>query len=84
MNSLTNLPNIGKTLADKLNKVGINDESTLKEIGSENTLIKLATIENSGVCINMLYSLEGAVQGVRWHNLDKNRKLELKEFYKRL
>lgn len=81
MNTLTNLPNIGKTLAEKLNQVGINDESTLKQIGSENAIIKLATIENSGVCINMLYALEGAIQGIRWHNLDKNRKLELKEFY---
>lgn len=81
MNSLTHLPNIGKTLAEKLNQVGINDESTLKQIGSENAIIKLATIENSGVCINMLYALEGAVQGIRWHNLDNNRKLELKEFY---
>jgi len=84
MNILTNLPNIGKTLAEKLNQVGINDESTLKEIGSENALIKLATLEKSGVCINMLYALEGAIQGIRWHNLDKNRKLELKEFYNRL
>jgi len=81
MNTLTNLPNIGKTLAEKLNQVGINDESTLKETGSENAIIKLATVENSGVCINMLYALEGAIQGIRWHNLDNNRKLELKEFY---
>ncbi len=81
MNTLTNLPNIGKILADKLNQLGINDEKTLKEIGSENAIIKLATIENSGVCLNMLYALEGAIQGIRWHNLDKNRKLELKEFY---
>ena len=28
----------------------------------------------------MLYALEGAIQGIRWHCLDKVRKQELKEF----
>jgi DNA transformation protein and related proteins len=32
----------------------------------------------------MLFALEGAIQGIRWHNLDKNRKTELTEFYNRL
>ncbi|MBT3209955.1 MAG: hypothetical protein HN704_13745 [Bacteroidetes bacterium] len=30
----------------------------------------------------MLYALEGAIQGIRWHGLDKNRKEELKEIYR--
>ena len=81
MKELTELPNIGKTLAEKLNSVGIGTEQELKEMGSENAIIKIATIENSGVCINMLYALEGAIQGIRWHGLDQNRKQELKEFY---
>lgn len=82
MNSLTELPNIGKTLADKLNLIGIKNEQELKLSGSENAIIKIETIENSGTCINMLYALEGAIQGIRWHLLDKERKQELKEFYK--
>ncbi|KAA3610114.1 MAG: competence protein TfoX [Calditrichaeota bacterium] len=84
MSSLRELPNIGKTLADKLNLIGINNEQELKQLGSENTIIKIATIENSGACINMLYALEGAIQGIRWHGLDKDRKQELKEFYRML
>ncbi|WP_372481128.1 TfoX/Sxy family DNA transformation protein [Clostridium tagluense] len=28
-----------------------------------------------------LYALEGAVQGIRWHNLSGEIKDELKEFY---
>ncbi len=84
MKQLTDLPNIGKTLAKKLNLVGIENEKVLKEIGSENAIIKIATNENSGACINMLYALEGAIQGIRWHELDKERKQELKEFYKML
>lgn len=84
MKKLTELPNIGKTLEEKLNEAGIYTEDDLKKAGSENAIIKLSTIENSGVCINMLYTLEGAIQGIRWHNLDKNRKQELLDFYRLL
>lgn len=82
MNSLTKLPNIGKTLVAKLNLIGIENEQDLKQLGSENAIIKIATIENSGACINMLFALEGAIQGIRWHRLDNDRKRELKEFYR--
>jgi len=84
MTALTDLPNIGKTLAEKLKMIGIHNEQELNIIGSENAIIKIATIENSGVCINMLYALEGAIQGIRWHGLDFKRKQELNEFYKML
>ena len=84
MKSLTDLPNIGKTLADKLKSVGIENEHDLKTIGSENAIIKIATLENSGACINMLYALEGAIQGIRWHGLDEARKKELSAFYRML
>lgn len=84
MDSLTNLPNIGKTLAIKLNIIGIQTIDDLVEIGSENAIIKISTLENSGTCINMLYALEGAIQGIRWHGLSKTRKGELKEFYNQL
>ena len=82
MKNLTDLPNIGKTLADKLNRIGIKSGNELKKEGSENAIIKIATLENSGACINMLYALEGAIQGIRWHGLDKERKQELIEFFK--
>ncbi|MCP5062672.1 MAG: TfoX/Sxy family protein [Ignavibacteriae bacterium] len=84
MKSLTDLPNIGKTLADKLNIIGIKTEHDLKDIGSENAIVKIAIIENSGACINMLYALEGAIRGIRWHGLDDERKQELKDFYRML
>lgn len=66
--------NLDKTLADKLNLIGIKNEQELKSIGSENAIIKIATIENSCACINMLYALEEAIQGIRWHGLDNDRK----------
>ncbi len=82
MRSLTDLPNIGRTLASKLNLIGIKNEQELKQLGSENAIIRILTLKNSGVCINMIYALEGAIQGIRWHGLEKVRKQELKEFYR--
>jgi DNA transformation protein len=81
MKELSELPNIGKTLAEKLNAIGINNERELKEVGSKKAIVKIDTIENSGACINMLYALEGAIQGIRWHGLSEVRKEELKDFY---
>jgi len=52
----------------------------LKEIGSENTFIRLRTVDGES-CINKLFALEGAVQEIRWHGLDSNRKAEFQEFY---
>jgi DNA transformation protein len=46
-------------------------------------MIKIKTIDKEA-CINMLYALEGAIQGIRWHYLEKSKKLELTEFYNRL
>jgi DNA transformation protein len=80
---LTMLPNIGKTLAEKLKLVGITTPWDLINTGSENAMIKIKTIDKDA-CINMLFALEGAIQGVRWHSLDKNRKKELTEFFNRL
>lgn len=79
---LKQLPNIGQTLAEKLNAVGVSNDQELKALGSENAIIKISTLENSRACINMLYALEGAINGIRWHELSKERKQELKEFYR--
>jgi DNA transformation protein and related proteins len=80
---LSKMPNIGKTLADKLKTVGINTPDDLKNTGSEDTFIRLKTVDQ-GACINMLYALEGAIQDIRWHNLDKGKMHEMKEFYDRI
>lgn len=81
LNHLTQLPNIGKTVAEKLNQVGITTPKELLEIGSEQAFIRIQTIDPTA-CLSMLQGLEGAVQGIRWHHLPKERKEELKEFYK--
>ena len=82
-NELSELPNIGGNLALKLNSAGINTKQELYDMGSEAAFLKLKTIDNDA-CLNMLCALEGAVQDIRWHKLDKSRMLELKEFYNQL
>lgn len=80
LNQLTQLPNIGKVVAEKLIQAGITTPKELLEIGSEQAFIRIQTIDPTA-CLSMLQGLEGAVQGIRWHHLPKERKAELKEFY---
>jgi DNA transformation protein len=72
--------NIGKELSDRLLSAGINSIEELKSLGSENAFIRIRTIDPSA-CLNMLFALEGAIQDIRWHNLDISRKKELKDFF---
>jgi DNA transformation protein and related proteins len=82
MNPISSLPNIGKELERQLNKVGIQSAEELKIVGSENAFIRLKTID-PGACINSLYAIEGAIQSIRWHNLDSDRKRELLDFFRK-
>lgn len=43
-NDLTSIPNIGKTLAEKLNRAGISNYNDLISIGSENSILRLETM----------------------------------------
>ena len=80
MGELSKLPNIGKSVEEQLNLVGINTVEDLKIIGSKEAWLKIREIDKSA-CINRLYALEGAIEGIRWHNLSEEKKLMLKEFY---
>lgn len=80
MSELQKLPNIGKELALKLENTGIKTIQEFKNTGSEQTFLRIAAIDKTA-CINMLYALEGAIQGIRWHGLPPERKIELRIFY---
>ncbi|MFV0469839.1 MAG: TfoX/Sxy family DNA transformation protein [Dysgonomonas sp.] len=77
---LEKAPNLGKVICAKLREAGIEDVETLAAIGAEQAFIRLHTI-SSDCCINMLFALEGAVWGIRWHHLERLRKEELIGFY---
>ena len=78
--NLTQMKNIGKVVAEKLIQVGITTPEELCAIGAEQAFIRLQTIDE-GACFCMLQGLEGAVQGIRWHSLPRERKEELREFF---
>jgi DNA transformation protein len=77
---LKNLANIGKVMAERLNEAGIVTVEDLFELGSKKAFMKMVEADNE-VCISMLYALEGAIQGIRWHDLDREIREELKKFY---
>jgi len=78
---LSELPNIGKELEMRLNSVGIHNPAELAELGSVGVLKRLDVLNSPG-CLNMLYALEGAIRGTRWHNLPSPLKDELKNTLK--
>ncbi len=80
MGELSKLPNIGKVVEEQLNQVGIQTFEQLQEIGATQAWLKIREIDNSA-CIHRLYSLEGAIQGVKKSSLSDDSKKYLKEFY---
>ena len=81
---LTDLPNISKVIASDLQKAGINTVDDLKEIGSKDAFIRIRLQADHDACINKLCALEGAIQGMRWHQLSEQTKSDLQAFYKSL
>jgi len=81
MGELTTLPNIAKKLEGQLSDVGITTIEQLRKVGSREAWLRILANDPSA-CIMRLSSLEGAIQGVRWHFLDEDTKTSLKQFYK--
>lgn len=81
MGELQNLPNIGEKLEIQLHEVGIDTFAQLKAVGSKEAWFRILSRDPSA-CIMRLFALEGAIRGIRWHNLDEDVKKELKAFYR--
>lgn len=77
---LSSLPNIGKEVEKQLMAVGIETIGQLKNIGSREAWLKIQKIDASA-CYNRLCALEGAILGIRWHDLSIENKASLKAFY---
>ncbi len=80
MGELSKLPNIGAVLKQQLNDVGIQTAEDLLKIGSRDAWLRIQAMDPSA-CYNRLCGLEGAIRGIRWHDLPDQVKAELKEFY---
>lgn len=77
---LEDLPNIGSTLATLLHETGINSPDDLYKTGAIQAFIRIRAIEQDA-CFSKLCAIEGAVEGIRWHKLSKEKKAELKQFF---
>ena len=75
---LTALPNIGEVLAQKLRQAGIATRDDLVDLGSVEAYLRIWNREDV-IGYNMLYALEGAIQGVRWHDLSKEHRQGVKK-----
>ena len=75
MQALSQLANIGKTLAQKLNVIGIYDKTQLAHIGAVEAYKKLQAHSHKTlpVCY-YLYSLEGALRDCHWSKLSEQIK----------
>lgn len=80
MSGLSKIPNIGIVMARKLEQAGIRNIDDLKSMGSEKTFLLLKAVDKDA-CICSLYALEGAIGGIRWHDLPKEKKQELLHFF---
>ena len=80
MGTLTKIPNIGESLEKQLFNAGITTEEELRRLGNREAWLRILKFDPSA-CYMRLCALEGAIQGVRWHNLDSEIKASLKEFY---
>jgi len=80
MGELTALPNIAAKLEGQLNEAGITTIEELRRVGSREAWLRILARDPSA-CLMRLSALEGAIRGVRWHNLDDGTKASLKEFY---
>ncbi len=80
MSNMTDMANIGPKLEAQLAEVGIHTPEELKAVGSREAWLRIKAMDPSA-CLMRLCALEGAIRGIRWHNLDEDIKKEMQAFY---
>lgn len=79
MGKLAEMPNIGVRLEELLIIAGIDSPEKLIGMGSRDAWLLIKEI-NPSLSLTRLYSLEGAIRGVKWHQLPAEVRDELKRF----
>ena len=75
--ALTDLPNIGPVLAERLRAAGVETPEQLRQIGAEEAFLRIRAAADPAIC---LHALE-ALAGVRKSQLPPERKAELKRWF---
>lgn len=81
MGELSGLPNIGPVVELQLNTVGIHTYKQLKAEDSRQAWLKIKAVDDSAY-IHRLYSLEGAIQGIKNPNCRLMQRLSSRNFTK--
>lgn len=81
---LSSLPNIGKVIERQLIDSGIETPEKLREIGAKEALLRIRVHSDPGACIRVLYSLQGAIEGVKDTALDEETRKDLLAFFRTL
>lgn len=80
---LTDLPNVGAVLARRLREAGIETPAELKAAGSVGAAMRIRSeTPGDAPCASMLYAMEGAIRGIRWHDIPKDERSELWKRYR--
>ncbi|WP_372870473.1 TfoX/Sxy family protein [Shewanella sp.] len=76
MTAITNAANLGPKSAQWLAKIGITELEQVRALGSIEVMLRL---KGAGipVSLNLLYALEGALEGRHWQEIKCERKAEL-------
>ncbi|MDV0430435.1 TfoX/Sxy family protein [Lactiplantibacillus sp. DA1] len=83
MTELTALPNIGLTLAKQLQAVAIMTPEQLKATGSKAAFAAIREV-NPHACIQLLYSLQGAIENRTYSQLAPATREDLKQYFRSL
>jgi DNA transformation protein len=77
---LTDLKNIGKKIAGRLNEVGIFSEDDLRRVGAvrAHSMIKEKHPNETLPVCYYLYSFEGALSEKHWNEVSEQRKKQLR------
>lgn len=82
--TLTDLSNVGATCAARLRAAGITTPAELAELGSVGAALRIRAVEgDEGPCRSLLSGLEGAIRGIRWHDIPKAERRGLWDEYQR-
>ncbi|MDF9824580.1 DNA transformation protein [Breznakia sp. PF5-3] len=79
MMKLREMKNIGKTMEEKLNSIGVFTPEELIDMGSKCAYEELKK-EYSNVCLVHLYTLEAAICDIEISELPENIRRNLKDF----
>ena len=75
--SLRSLPNLQASTVRILKKAGIDSVENLYRVGAANAFLAIQASNNLPVKLELLWALEGAIQGVHWSVVPNQRRNEL-------